>query len=192
VKIPPNAGDFRLLDRAAVRALCSLRERVRFTKGLYAWLGFRSIGLPFVAAERHAGGTTFGSARLLRLAWDGLTSFSDFPLRLSGLVGALTAAAALIYAVYIGVRTLAFGVDVPGWATLTDAVMLLGGLQILFLGVLGQYVRNVFLETKQRPNYLVREIVEAAAAVEAGAAKAQPPASESPAVVALPNRAVAA
>jgi hypothetical protein len=90
------------------------------------------------------------------------------------------------------VRTLAFGVDVPGWATLTDAVMLLGGLQILFLGVLGQYVRNVFLETKQRPNYLVREIVEAAAAVEAGAAKAQPPASESPAVVALPNRAVAA
>ncbi len=193
VKIPPNAGDFRLLDRAAVRALCSLRERVRFTKGLYAWLGLRSIGLPFVAAERHAGSTTFGSARLLRLAWDGLTSFSDFPLRLSGLVGAVTATVALVYAGYIAVRTLVFGVDVPGWATLTDAIMFLGGLQILFLGVLGQYVRNVFLETKQRPNYLVREVVEAVALIEPAAAPVtQPAALEAPAVITISSRAAAA
>lgn len=166
VRIPVNAGDFRLLDRAAVRALCSIRERVRFTKGLYAWLGFRSIGLPFVAAERTAGVTRFNGSRLLRLAWDGLTSFSDLPLRVSGAVGAVTAAVALLYGGYIAVRTLAFGVDVPGWATLTDAIMFLGGLQILFLGVLGQYVRNVFIETKQRPNYLVREILDAAVPVK--------------------------
>lgn len=163
VEIPANAGDFRLLDRAAVRALCSIRERVRFTKGLYAWLGFRSIGLDYVAAERYAGETTYGAARLLRLAWDGMTSFTDWPLRAAGGFGAATALAAIVYGLYIAVRTLVFGIDVPGWATLIAATMLLGGLQLVFLSVLGQYVRNMYIETKQRPNYLVREIVETAA-----------------------------
>lgn len=195
VAIPPNAGDFRLLDRAVVRALCSIRERVRFTKGLYAWLGFRSVGLPYVAADRHAGVTTFGAARLLGLAWDGITSFSDWPLRLSGFVGLATALLAIVYAVYIAVRTLVFGVDVPGWATLTDAIMLLGGLQILFLGVLGQYVRNMYLETKQRPNYLVREVVDAkapAAASDKNAPSPRPEESTGQPVVSLPNRTAAA
>lgn len=167
IAIPPHAGDFRLLDRAVVRALCSLRERVRFTKGLYAWLGFRQLGVPYVPAARTAGVTKYDAGRLLGLAWDGLTSFSDLPLRASGVVGAATASIALLYGAYIAARTLLMGVDVPGWATLTDAIMFLGGLQILLLGVIGQYVRNVFLETKQRPNYLVREIVEANSAAGA-------------------------
>jgi glycosyltransferase involved in cell wall biosynthesis len=184
VAIPPDAGDFRLLDRAVVRALCSLRERVRFTKGLYAWLGFRQLGIPYVAAERAAGVTKYDAGRLLRLAWDGLTSFSDLPLRACGAVGAATASIALLYGAYIAARTLVMGADVPGWATLTDAIMFLGGLQILLLGVIGQYVRNVFLETKQRPNYLVREIVDANTA-----AGARP---ESSLERAAPNRAAAA
>ncbi|MEO8465316.1 MAG: glycosyltransferase family 2 protein [Gammaproteobacteria bacterium] len=161
VDIPTNAVDFRLLDRAAVRALCSIRERVRFTKGLYAWLGFRTAEVPFVAAERHTGKTTFNRGRLVRLGWDGLTSFSDFPLRVASTIGALVAFAAVPYGLWIAVRTLAYGVDVPGWATLTVAVMLLSGVQLLFLGVLGQYIRNVFIETKQRPNYLIRDIIDA-------------------------------
>jgi polyisoprenyl-phosphate glycosyltransferase len=159
--IPANAVDFRLLDHAAVRALCSIRERVRFTKGLYAWLGFRTVAVPFVAAERAAGETRFDRGRLVRLGWDGLTSFSDLPLRVMSIVGAVIAVAAVGYGVWIAIRTLVYGVDVPGWATLTVATMLLGGLQLLFLGVLGQYIRNVFIETKQRPNYLVREVVDA-------------------------------
>jgi glycosyltransferase involved in cell wall biosynthesis len=159
VPIPADAVDFRLLDRAVVHALCSIRERVRFTKGLYAWLGFRSVGIPFVPAERVAGASRFDAGALLRLGWDGLTSFSDLPLRISGFVGAAVAGVALLYALYIAARTIVLGVDIPGWATLTVAIMFLSGLQILFLGVLGQYVRNVFLETKQRPNYLVREVV---------------------------------
>ena len=162
VKVVPNALDFRLLDRAAVRALCALRERVRFTKGLYAWLGFRSIGVPFVPAERAGGKSHFGGRSLVRLGWDGWTSFSDLPLKFSGVVGAIVAAASVGYGCWITVRTWIFGVDLPGWATLTVAITFLSGLQLLFLGVLGQYVRNVFIETKNRPNYLVREIVHSA------------------------------
>jgi glycosyltransferase involved in cell wall biosynthesis len=158
LKIVPNALDFRLLDRVAVRALCAIRERVRFTKGLYAWLGLRSVGIPLAPPERIAGSTRFDRRALLRLGWDGLTSFSDLPLRASAIVGGSVAVAAVVYGLYVVARTLVFGIDVPGWATLTVAVTFLSGLQILFLGVLGQYVRNVFIETKQRPNYLLREV----------------------------------
>jgi len=157
VEVVPNALDFRLLDRVAVQALCSIRERVRFTKGLYAWLGLRSVGIPFEPHERRSGKSRFGGGALIRLGWDGLTSFSDLPLRLCFVAGSSVAAAAMCYGLWIVVRTLAFGVDVPGWATLTDALMFMGGLQLLFLGVLGEYVRAMFLETKQRPNYLVEE-----------------------------------
>jgi glycosyltransferase involved in cell wall biosynthesis len=179
VDIPANAVDFRLLDRAAVQALCQIRERVRFTKGLYAWLGFRTAAVPFTAAERHSGTTTFNKARLARLGWDGLTSFSDFPLRMTSVAGALIALAAVPYGLWIAVRTLVYGVDVPGWATLTVAVMLLSGVQLLFLGVLGQYIRNVFIETKQRPNYLIRDVVDAEspAATQPGTARGAQPAS---------------
>src|SRR6185295_5093490 len=136
--------------------------------------------VPFTAAERLTGQTTFNRRRLVRLGWDGLTSFSDFPLRIMNVLGALIAVAAVPYGLWIAVRTLVYGVDVPGWATLTVAVMLLGGLQLLFLGVIGQYIRNVFIETKQRPNYLIREIVDAdAAALQSGAPR------ESPAAVAV-------
>jgi polyisoprenyl-phosphate glycosyltransferase len=171
IEIPPNAVDFRLLDAAAVRALRAIRERVRFTKGLYAWLGFRAVGVPFTAAERLAGQTTFNRRRLTRLGWDGLTSFSDFPLRAMSVVGALIAFASVPYAIWIAVRTLVYGVDVPGWATLTVATLFLGGLQLLFLGVLGHYIRNVFIETKQRPNYLIREIVDPEAAAQAAVSR---------------------
>jgi glycosyltransferase involved in cell wall biosynthesis len=163
LRIPPDAVDFRLLDKAAVRALCSIRERVRFTKGLYAWLGFRTIAVPFVPEARAAGTSRFNAASLLRLGWDGLTSFSDLPLRVAGVIGATVAGGALLYGLFIVARTIAFGIDIPGWATLTVAITFLSGLQMLFLGVLGEYVRNVFIETKNRPIYLVRELVGCAA-----------------------------
>lgn len=156
VRIPRNALDFRLLDRSAVEALCSMRERVRFTKGLYAWLGFRSLGVPIVPAPRHAGASRFNFKGLMQLGWDGLTSFSDWPLRLAGLIGLCVASFSIMYGIFIAARTLLFGVDVPGWATITVAICFVGGLQLLFLGVLGQYLRSVFIESKQRPNYLVR------------------------------------
>ena len=174
VNVPEDAGDFRLLDRQVVAALRALRERVRFTKGLYAWLGFRSVGVPFIPPPRERGVSHFDARALLRLGWDGLTSFSDVPLRVAGYVGAAVAAVAVVYALFIIARTVVFGIDVPGWATLTVAITFLSGLQILFLGVLGQYVRNVFIETKQRPAYLVQELESSIAAH--GAAQIRPPA----------------
>lgn len=158
VRIVPDALDFRLLDRSAVKALCSLRERVRFTKGLYAWLGFRSIGIPFVPAPRVGGASRFDRRSLFALGWDAITSFSDLPLRLSGLIGGAVAVGSLGYGLYIAARTLIFGIDVPGWATLTVAITLLGGMQLLFLGILGRYLRCIFIEAKHRPNYLVAEL----------------------------------
>jgi glycosyltransferase involved in cell wall biosynthesis len=156
VRIPRDALDFRLLDRSAVRALRSMRERVRFTKGLYAWLGFRSLGVPVTPGRRHAGESRFSLNALTRLGWDGLTSFSDWPLRLAGSVGSVVASLSMAYGIFIAIRTLIFGVDVPGWATIAVVVCFIGGLQLLFLGILGQYVRSIFIESKQRPNYLVQ------------------------------------
>lgn len=188
VRIPRNALDFRLLDRAAVRALCSMRERVRFTKGLYAWLGFRSIAVPIVPSARHAGASRFGFRSLVQLGWDGLTSFSDWPLKLSGAVGFVVAAISMAYGIYIAVRTLVLGIDVPGWATIVVVVCFVGGVQLLFLGIIGQYMRSIFIESKQRPNYLIRDVSQstlclrqreplrdaAEAAAAAGASSAEP------------------
>jgi glycosyltransferase involved in cell wall biosynthesis len=163
--IPANALDFRLLDKSMVQALRQVRERVRFTKGLYAWLGYRSIGIPFVPAVRYRETTRFGVGSLLKLGWDGLTSFSDLPLRVAGLTGFVVASTALGYGALIGLRTIFFGVDVPGWATLTDGIMFLSGLQMIFLGVIGEYIRNIYIEAKQRPNYVIRERLLSAASV---------------------------
>lgn len=161
-QIPRNALDFRLLDRKVVEALCSLREHVRFTKGLYAWLGFRSIAVPVAVAPRHSNVSRFNLGKLMQLGWDGLTSFSDWPLRASGAIGLLVASASIAYGAFITLRTLLLGVDVPGWATITVVLSFLGGLQLMFLGILGQYVSNIFVESKQRPNYLVADLSESA------------------------------
>jgi glycosyltransferase involved in cell wall biosynthesis len=159
VRIEPNALDFRLLDRSVVLALRSVRERVRFMKGLYAWVGYQSTGIEFVPKRRHSGKSKFGAKGLLRLGWDGLTSFSDLPLRLAGIVGFVISSLSVCYAAYIALRTLVFGIDVPGWATLTVAITFLSGIQMFFLGIIGQYIRSIFIETKNRPSYLVSQVV---------------------------------
>jgi glycosyltransferase involved in cell wall biosynthesis len=159
VRIEPNAVDFRLLDRSVVAALRSLRERVRFTKGLYAWVGFKSKAVPFVPDPRHEGRSKFDPRSLLRLASDGLTSFSDLPLRLATVVGFVISFGALVYGAWIWIRTLLFGIEVPGWATLIVAETFFSGVQMLFLGILGQYLRNIFLETKGRPSYVLADVV---------------------------------
>jgi glycosyltransferase involved in cell wall biosynthesis len=186
VPIVPNALDFRLLDRVVVDALTSVRERVRFTKGLFAWVGYRSIGVPFVPEQRKRGSSRFNLRALSGLASDGLTSFSDFPLRLSAIVGFLVACASVAYGVWIWFRTLVFGVDVPGWATLTVAITFLSGLQMMFLGVIGEYVRNIYLESKHRPNYLVAESTPSP--TSAGAAKPPRGPLRSEAAAAPPSR----
>lgn len=161
IDIPPNAGDFRLMDRKVVDALLALPERQRFMKGMYAWVGFRSIGIPYTPLPRAAGETTFGRLNLMRLAWTGLTSFSVLPLRMASLTGGTLALLAFLYALVVMAEKLLFGIDVPGWPTVVVSIMFFAGVQLLFIGILGEYLARVYEEVKGRPAYIVAEVVRA-------------------------------
>ncbi|KAB2641712.1 MAG: glycosyltransferase family 2 protein [Verrucomicrobia bacterium] len=155
ISIPEDAGDFRLLDRQVVHAMRRLPESNRFMKGLYSWVGFRSIGIAFTIEERRSSSSKFNFLKLLDLATTGLTSFSNIPLRLWVGVGSLISMLSIFYAIYILVHTLVFGNPLAGWATLVVAVTFLGGVQLLSIGILGEYLARIFNEVKRRPNYLV-------------------------------------
>lgn len=156
IEIPRNAGDFRLLDRKIVKAIEQFPERTRFMKGLYAWVGFKKIGIPFDVQDRAAGKTSWGFSRLTELAITGITSFSDVPLRVWGLIGFIISTLSIIYALYIVGATLLFGADLPGFPTLAAAIMFFGGVQLLSIGILGEYIGRIFTEVKQRPKYLLQ------------------------------------
>lgn len=156
-ELPPGAGDFRLLDRKAVDALRRLGERARFSKGLYAWIGFRSTGVLFDVAERAHGTTKFSYRKLTRFAFDGLTSFSTMPLRVWTYIGVVISAFAITYAVIFLLRTLLYGVDVPGFPSLIVSVTFFAGVQMITLGVLGEYIGRIFAEVKRRPLYIIEE-----------------------------------
>lgn len=167
-RLPEGAGDFRLLDRKAVDALNALTERNRFTKGLYAWIGFKQTGVVFDVEERADGGPSrFSARRLISFAIDGITAFSTLPLRVWGYVGLGVSALAFLYALVIVTRTLFFGIDVPGFASLIVSVMFFAGIQLITLGVIGEYLGRVFVEVKRRPLYLVAEEVGVETATDA-------------------------
>jgi polyisoprenyl-phosphate glycosyltransferase len=172
--LPEGAGDFRLLDRQAVAALRGMREKARFSKGLYAWIGFKSIGVPFDVSERVFGSSKFSYQKLTRFALDGLMSFSTLPLMVWTYIGTMISVISLASALYFVFETLLFGVDVPGFATLAVSVTFLAGIQLLSLGVLGEYIGRIFAEVKGRPLYLVEECLglgdDAAREEAAGAA----------------------
>jgi glycosyltransferase involved in cell wall biosynthesis len=155
VPIPENAGDFRLMDRRVVLAIRQLREKNRFMKGLFAWVGFRQASVPYDRPERAAGQTKFSYWRLWNFALDGITGFSTLPLRVAGYVGTLTAISAIVYGAYLAVRTLIHGIDVPGYASLMVALMMIGGIQLVVLGVIGEYLGRLFEESRGRPLYLI-------------------------------------
>lgn len=156
IDIPNNAGDFRLLDKKIVEALRQFPERTRFMKGLYAWVGYKKIGVLFEVKDRAAGTSSWRLSRLAELAITGITSFSDVPLRVWGLIGFSISLISLLYAIYIVTVTLIFGADLPGFPTLVVAIMFLGGIQLLSVGILGEYIARIFTEVKQRPKYLLQ------------------------------------
>ncbi len=157
VPIPANTGDFRLLDRQVVEAIKKLPERTRFMKGLFAWVGYRQTSVLFDREPRHSGRTTWNYWKLWNFALDGIISFSFLPLKVWSYVGVTVSFISLLYALMLVVRTLIFGVDVPGYASLMVAILFLGGIQLITLGVLGEYLGRVYEEVKGRPLYLVRE-----------------------------------
>lgn len=156
-ELPDGAGDFRLLDRRVVNIFNQLDERARFNKGLFAWVGFRSIGVPFEVAARAHGSSRWQFRRLLRFAVDGIASFTTVPLKVWSYVGVMVSLVALIYAVFFLVKTLIWGIDVPGFPSLLISVLLLGGIQLISLGVIGEYLGRVYEEVKGRPLYIVSE-----------------------------------
>jgi polyisoprenyl-phosphate glycosyltransferase len=158
IQIPENVGDFRLMDRIAVDALKQLPEQQRFMKGLFAWVGFRTVTLDYVRHPRVAGSTKFSGWKLWNFALEGLTSFSAVPLKFWSYVGGVGALSTLAYALFIVSRTLIHGIDVPGYASLLVAVLFLGSLQLLSVGMLGEYIGRIYMETKHRPLYLIRKI----------------------------------
>jgi len=155
VPIPENAGDFRWLDKKVVDAIRALPERNRFMKGLYAWVGFKSVAIPFVPADRLSGTSSFRLRNLIKLALSGLTSFSTLPLRVWTIVGILISMVAITYGTYVVFDTLINGNPTSGWPTITVALMLFSGVQLLSIGILGEYIGRIFTEVKQRPLYLI-------------------------------------
>ena len=155
-QVPPDAGDFRLMDRTAIDALLALPERNRFMKGLYAWVGFNAVEINYVPEPRAHGRSAFNLFRLIGLSIDGLTAFTTWPLRIASLVGLALAVLAFGYGGYLVVEYLMNDHPVPGWTTIVVGLMLLAGIQLIGLGVLGEYVSRIFEEVKERPLYVVR------------------------------------
>jgi glycosyltransferase involved in cell wall biosynthesis len=157
VTIPPNTGDFRLIDRRVVESIKKMPERQRFMKGIFAWVGYKQTSILFDREPRYQGQTKWNYWKLWNFAIDGITSFSFLPLKVWTYVGLIIALVSLVYASFLMLRTIILGIDVPGYASLMVAVLFLGGIQLLTLGIIGEYIGRVYEEVKGRPLYLVRD-----------------------------------
>lgn len=156
IELPPGAGDYRLLSAPVVRALRNMPERSRFMKGLYAWVGFRYATVPYDVDPRTSGRSSFGVGSLWRLGTDAITSFSAAPLKVASVSGFVIAIAAIVYGAWLVGKTLVLGIDLPGYASTITLILFLGGLQLLSLGILGEYIARIYDEVKSRPLYVVR------------------------------------
>ena len=157
--IPYNAGDYRLIDRKVINAILSLKERNIFMKGVFGWSGFKSTGIKYKRLKRCAGESKWNYWKLWNFALDGITASTTFPLRIWSYLGTLLSMTGMIYALYVIVRTMVNGVDVPGYASLLVFILVLGGIQMIILGILGEYIGRIFIEVKNRPLYIVEEKV---------------------------------
>ena len=158
ISMPSNTGDFRLLDQRVVAALRQMPERVRFMKGVFAWVGFKQTGIQFDRPQRYAGHSKWGYWRLWNFALDGITSFSTVPLRIWTYFGSFVAILSLCYATYLIVRTLVLGIEAPGYASIMVGILFFGGVQLITLGVLGEYIGRIYHEVKRRPLYLISSL----------------------------------
>lgn len=157
IPVQVNVGDFRLLDARCVAALRAMRETQRYTKGMFSWIGYKKKEVPFAVAPRAAGVTKWNYAKLFNLAIEGITSYTTVPLRLATIIGFLISLCAILYMLYIIIKTLIYGIDWPGYPSLVSIVLFIGGTQLIVLGIIGEYLGKIFNETKNRPLYLVNE-----------------------------------
>ena len=152
-----GASDFRLMKRAVVDAIISMGEYSRFSKGIFGYVGFKTEYIPYVAEKRDVGKTKWSRRKLTRYALDGIFSFSTAPLKLSTFIGIFSACASVLYLITVIIQKLAFGIDVPGYATIVVLLLFLGGAQLFCLGIIGEYIAKIFLQVKERPIYILRE-----------------------------------
>ena len=152
-----GASDFRLLKRTMVNAILEMTEYHRFSKGIFSWVGFNTKYIPYTVEERQFGETKWSYGRLFKYAFDGIISFSTFPLKLATAVGLATAFASIIYLIVVVIQKLFFGIDVPGYATIVVLVLFLGGMQLFCLGILGEYLSKIYVQVKNRPVYILKE-----------------------------------
>lgn len=171
INIYPHAGDFRLLDRKMINALKQLREQERYTKGLYGWVGFKKKELFYDADERAGGTTKWRATTLMNLAMNGITSYTTLPLRISAMIGVVVSFVAFIYMMIVLIQTLLLGASVSGYPSLMIGILFLGGLQLISLGIIGEYLGRVFNETKNRPLYFVNEYYQGNSIVKEGVVK---------------------
>lgn len=157
VEIQRDTGDFRLLSKRAVEALRQFRESERYTKGMFSWIGFKKIEITYDRDPRYAGLTKWNYIKLFNLAIDGITSFTTAPLRMASLFGVVVSFASFIYIVYLVIRTIFFGNDLAGYPSMMAVILFLGGVQLLSIGIIGEYIGRIFVETKRRPLYFVED-----------------------------------
>lgn len=157
IEVLQNVGDFRLLDRSCINALKSLRESERYTKGMFCWIGFRKKELLFDRGDRVAGKSAWNFWSLFSLAIEGITSFTTSPLRVSSIIGFIVSIVAFLYMIFIVVKTILYGDSVQGFPTLICVILFLGGIQLISIGILGEYIARIFNESKRRPTYIIRE-----------------------------------
>ena len=157
ITLQPNTGDFRLLDRRCVEALKQIRESQRYTKGMFSWIGYKKKEITYDRDPRFAGAIKQDYSILINLAIDGLTSFTTAPLRISSLLGGVVSLAAFVYIVYLVARTIIYGIDLAGYPSMMAVILFLGGVQLLSIGIIGEYIGRIFNETKQRPLYFIEE-----------------------------------
>lgn len=157
INIPSNVGDYRLITRKVVNAIQQLPENQRFMKGLFAWVGFNTAVVEYARDKRQAGETSFNGWKLWNFALEGITSFSTVPLRVWLYIGVVIAFLALIFGSWIIIKTLVFGVDSPGYASIVTIILFLGGIQLMGIGILGEYIGRMYIETKRRPTYIIED-----------------------------------
>ncbi len=155
IQIPNNVGDYRLMSRKVVTAIQSLPENQRFMKGLFAWVGFNTAVVEYTRDERQAGETSFNGWKLWNFALEGITGFSTVPLRIWLYIGVVISLLALIFGSWIIIKTLIFGIDSPGYASMLTVILFLGGIQLMGIGILGEYIGRMYIETKRRPTYII-------------------------------------
>ena len=160
VQLQPDASDFRCFRRSVAESILQLTEYHRFSKGIFAWVGYETEFIPYTACERHAGKTKWNFGKLMNYAIEGIIGFSTAPLRLATCIGSVTGVAAVLYLIFVVLQKLIWGIDIPGYATIIVLILLLGGMQLLCIGIIGEYVGRIFEQTKDRPVYIAKEILE--------------------------------